>query len=289
MQLIAEAYHLLKEMLGLDYPAMHRVFADWNMGKLNSYLIEITAQILAFNDQDGAPLLEKILDTAEQKGTGRWTITTALELEAPFTLGAEAVMARDLSVLKAARQEAAQSLTGPQTTLQGNPEEAIQYIQAALYGAKIISYTQGYMMMRNAAQAYGWTLNYGGIATMWRGGCIIRSIFLGRIKEAFDKDPALTNLLLDEYFRDEVNAVQSGWRWAIAAAATHGLPTPAMSSALAFYDGFRRGVLPANLIQAQRDYFGAHTYERIDRPRGEYFHTNWTGVGGDVTAGVYTG
>lgn len=289
MEIIAESYNQMKTMLGMDNNAMHDVFAGWNAGKLNSYLIEITAQILVYKDQDGKPLLDKILDEAEQKGTGRWTITTALELGAPFTLGAEAVMARDLSVLKDARLQASKALTGPTAEFHGPRPEAIEDICKGLYAAKIVSYTQGYMMMQAAAQEYKWNLNYGGIALMWRGGCIIRSIFLGRIKEAFDKNPQLSNLLLDDYFRNELNDAQAGWRRAVSAAVAHGIPTPAMSAALAFYDGFRQDRLPANLIQAQRDYFGAHTYERVDRPRGQYFHTDWAGTGGDVTAGTYQG
>ena len=254
---------------------------------LDSYLIEITAEILAFKDKDGLPLVEKILDTAGQKGTGRWTVISALETGIPLTLVAEAVLARSLSALKEERIEASRLLAGPETTFLGDRLAFVEDIRQALYASKIISYTQGYMLMRTAAKEYNWNLNYGGIALMWRGGCIIRSIFLGKIKEAYDQNPNLTNLLLDPYFNGEVQAVQAAWRRVVAKAIELGIPLPAMTSALAFYDGYRQENLPANLVQAQRDYFGAHTYERVDRPRGEFFHTNWTGSGGAVTAGSY--
>ncbi len=287
MQLIGEAYHLMKSVLGMEADEMQAIFADWNKGKLNSYLIEITADILAYKDEAGDPILEKILDVAGQKGTGRWTAIAALEQGIPVTLISEAVLARSLSALKDERVEAARVLPGPQETYRGERQALLEDIRQALYAAKIISYDQGYMLMRDAASVYDWNLNYGGIALMWRGGCIIRSIFLGRIKDAYDEDPELSNLLLAPYFRGEIDDAQAAWRRVIGLAAQFGVPVPAMSSALAFYDGLRHERLPANLIQAQRDYFGAHTYERVDRPRGEFFHTNWTGTGGDVTSSTY--
>jgi 6-phosphogluconate dehydrogenase len=287
MQLICEVYQLLKEVLGLSAAEMHTIFADWNRGKLDSYLIEITRDILAFKDEDGQPIVEKILDAAGQKGTGKWTVISALDLGIPLTLISEAVMARSLSALKEERVAASQVLSGPTVTFTGDKAAFIDDLREALYAAKMISYTQGYMLMRAVAQEYGWHLNYGGIALMWRGGCIIRSVFLGKIKEAFDQNPALTNLLLDPYFQEQVDAAQSAWRRVIAKAVELGIPVPAMSSALAFFDGYRRERLPANLLQAQRDYFGAHTYERVDQPRGRFFHTNWTGAGGAVTASTY--
>ncbi len=287
MQLICEAYYLMKHVLGLSADEMHRVFAEWNEGKLDSYLIEITRDILAFKDEDGGPMVEKILDTAGQKGTGKWTAVSALEMGIPLTLIGEAVLARFLSALKEERVTAFQVLGGPELEFDGDRHAFIDDVREALYASKIISYTQGYMLLRAAAAEYGWNLNYGGIALMWRGGCIIRSVFLGKIKEAFAQDPELVNLLLDDYFKDQVDAAQAAWRRVIARAVEMGIPVPAMSSALAFYDGYRRERLPANLLQAQRDYFGAHTYERVDRPRGEFFHTDWTGTGGDVTSSTY--
>jgi len=287
MQLIAESYHLMKEGLGMTPDEMSAVFGEWNEGKLDSYLIEITRDILAFKDEDGEPLVEKILDAAGQKGTGKWTAATALDMGIPLTLIGEAVFARFLSALKEERAAASQVLSGPTPRFDGDRQALVRHIRDALYAAKIVSYTQGYMLMRAAAQEYGWKLNYGGIALLWRNGCIIRSVFLGKIKEAFDRDPTLSNLLLDPYFREQVESAQAAWRRVVAWAVEAGIPVPAMSSALAFYDGYRHDRLPANLIQAQRDYFGAHTYERVDRPRGQFFHTNWTGVGGDVTAGTY--
>jgi 6-phosphogluconate dehydrogenase len=287
MQLICESYQLLKEGLGLSADAMHQVFAEWNQGKLDSYLIEITRDILAFKDEAGQPLVEKILDAAGQKGTGKWTVISALDMGIPLTLIGEAVMARSLSALKAERVAASKVLSGPAPTFAGDKSAFVTDLREALYAAKIISYTQGYMLMRAAAEEYSWQLNYGGIALMWRGGCIIRSVFLGKIKEAFDQNPALTNLLLDPYFQAQVEAAQGAWRRVVAKAVELGIPVPAMSSALAFFDGYRRERLPANLLQAQRDYFGAHTYERVDRPAGQFFHTNWTGAGGDVTASTY--
>jgi 6-phosphogluconate dehydrogenase len=287
MQLIAESYHLMKSLLGLNHDQMHQIYAEWNTGKLDSYLIEITRDIMAFKDQDGSPLLESILDTAGQKGTGRWTAINALDKGIPLTLIAEAVLARSLSALKEDRQAASEILSGPTLAFTGDQAAMIEDIRQALYASKIVSYAQGYMLMSAAAKEYNWDLSYGGIALMWRGGCIIRSAFLGDIKKAYDADPQFSNLLLDPYFQAEVDAAQAGWRRVVARAVEAGIPVPAMSSALAFYDGYRHDRLPANLIQAQRDYFGAHTYERVDRDRGEFFHTNWTGTGGDVTSTSY--
>ena len=287
MQLICESYQLMKEGLGLGHDRMHDIFAEWNEGELDSYLIEITRDILGFSDADGEPVVEKILDTAGQKGTGKWTAMSALEMGIPLTLIAEAVLARFLSALKDERVAAATVLCGPGTNFDGDTEAFVDDLRQALFAAKIVSYAQGYMLMRAAAKEYGWNLNNGGIALMWRGGCIIRSAFLGKIKEAFDRDPELSNLLLDPYFKEQIEAAQSAWRRVVAKAVELGIPVPAMSSALAFFDGYRHGRLPANLLQAQRDYFGAHTYERVDRERGEFFHTDWTGHGGGVTASTY--
>jgi 6-phosphogluconate dehydrogenase len=287
MQLISESYYLMKHLLGLSNDEMHQVFARWNEGKLDSYLVEITRDILGYQDENGEYVLDQILDTAGQKGTGKWTAVSALEMGIPLTLITEAVLARFLSALKEERVAASKVLTGPEPSFDGDKAAFVKDLHDALYASKIISYTQGYMLMRAAAAEYNWNLNNGGIALMWRGGCIIRSAFLGKIKEAFDKDRDLTNLLLDDYFKAEVEAAQPAWRRVIAAAVQAGIPVPAMSSALAFYDGYRRERLPANMLQAQRDYFGAHTYQRVDRPRGEVFHTDWTGHGGDVTSGTY--
>jgi 6-phosphogluconate dehydrogenase len=292
MQLICEAYNIMKNGLGMAPDEMHRVFKEWNEGDLESYLIEITRDILAFKDTDGQPLVEKILDTAGQKGTGKWTVVNSQDLGIPITLIAEAVYSRCVSALKDERVKAARKLKGPRPTVSAARKEAAKKafsedIKNALYASKIVSYAQGYMLMRAAAAEYKWNLNYGGIALMWRGGCIIRSRFLGKIKEAFDKNPKLLNLLLDDYFRGEIKKCQKGWRNVVATAAKKGIPVPAFSTALAFYDQYRSAVLPANLLQAQRDYFGAHTYERVDKPRGEFFHTNWTGRGGDVSSGTY--
>jgi 6-phosphogluconate dehydrogenase len=287
MQLISEAYHLMKSVLGMNAGEMHEVFAGWNHGKLESYLIEITADILAFRDQQGEPVLEVILDAAGQKGTGRWTAITALDLGVPLSMIGEAVLARSLSSLKDERIAASKTLSGPEPKLSRDKYAFIEDIHQALYAAKIISYTQGYMLMRAAAGEFNWDLNYGSIALMWRGGCIIRSIFLGKIKEAYDKDPKLSNLLLDPYFKVEVEDAQAAWRRVVAGAVENGIPIPAMSSALAFYDGYRTERLPANLLQAQRDYFGAHRYERVDRARGEFFHTDWISMGGSVASSTY--
>ncbi len=288
MQLICEAYHLMRTGLGMTAEEMHPVFEEWQKGELNSYLIEITRDILAFKDKDGQPLVDKILDTAGQKGTGKWTVISSQELGIPITLIAEAVYARMISALKDERVTASKKLRGPNPAIKGDRPKIIEEIRKALYASKIVSYAQGYMLMRAAAQQYKWNLNYGGIALMWRGGCIIRSIFLGKIKEAFEKHPKLSNLMLDPFFRKALNGSHRAWRNAVAAAVKKGIPVPAFSTALAFYDGYRSERLPANLLQAQRDYFGAHTYERLDQPRGQFFHSNWTGHGGDVSSGSYT-
>ena len=287
MQLICEAYQLMRDYLGMTPDEMHEVFKTWNQGVLDSYLIEITTDILAKKDEDGQPLVDKILDTAGQKGTGKWTAIAALDEGMPLTLIGEAVFARCLSAIKEARVEASKVLTGPEKRFEGDKAAFIEDIRKALYAAKIISYAQGYALMRAAAKTYGWNLNYGGIALMWRGGCIIRSVFLGKIKEAFDKNPALENLLLDEYFTKEIESCTDGWRRVCASACLAGVPVPAMTSALSYFDGIRTARMSANLLQAQRDYFGAHTYERVDRPRGEFFHTDWTGHGGNTTANTY--
>ncbi len=287
MQLICEAYHLMSAVLGMNEAEISDVFKEWNKGILESFLIEITGDILAYQDEDGAPLLRKILDTASQKGTGKWTAVTALEEGTPLTLIGEAVFARFLSAIKDQRVAASKVLSGPSVAFVGDRAGFIRDLEGAVYAAKIISYTQGYMLMRDAARTYNWNLNYGGVALMWREGCIIRSAFLGEIQEAYARNPGLENLLLDDYFRDAVINAQPAWRQTVITGIKHGIPLPIMSGALAFYDGYRSAQLPANLLQAQRDYFGAHTYERVDRPRGNYFHTNWTGTGGDVTAGSY--
>ena len=287
MQLICEAYQIMKDLLGMSADEMHEVFKEWNQGELDSYLIEITRDILAFKDEDGAPLVDKILDTAGQKGTGKWTGVIALDLGIPLTLISEAVFARCLSSQKDQRVEASKVISGPAIKFEGDKKAMIDDLRNALFASKIISYAQGYLLMREAAKEYSWKLNYGGIALMWRGGCIIRSSFLGNIKEAFDKNPELSNLLLDDYFRTTVEAAQAGWRRVAAAAIVNGIPSPTISSALTYFDGFRTARLPANLLQAQRDFFGAHTYERIDKPRGEFFHTNWTGRGGNTASSTY--
>jgi 6-phosphogluconate dehydrogenase len=277
MQLICEAYDLMRRGLGLGATKLQAVFAEWNKGALNSYLIEITAEILGFRDEEGVPLLERILDTAGQKGTGRWMGISALELGVPLTITGEAVFARCLAARKEERVRAAMVLLGPQTTFAGDADEFIRCLHDALYAAKVISYAQGYMLMREAAGKNGWQLNYGSIARMWRGGCIIRSSILDNIEQAFTMNPDLESLLFDDFFRQAIHKTQAGWRQAVAKAVELGVPVPAFSSALAFYDGYRCSRLPANLLQAQRDYFGAHTYERVDRPRREFFHTDWSG------------
>jgi 6-phosphogluconate dehydrogenase len=286
MQLIAEAYHVMKAVLDMDNQAIGETFAKWNKGKLDSYLIEITAEIFTVKDGD-AFVLDTILDSAGQKGTGKWTSVSALELGIPLTLISEAVFARFLSALKDERLRASETLKGPADPPSVDKAALLNDLEDALYAAKIISYTQGYMLFRAAAAQYGWQLNYAGIAQMWRGGCIIRSQFLSDIMQAYHADPELENLLLAPFFTEAIHSAQGAWRRVLAAALQHGIPTPAMGAALSFYDGYRQGVLPANLIQAQRDYFGAHTYERTDRERGEFFHTNWTGTGGNVTSQSY--
>lgn len=288
MQLICEAYQILKDGLGMTADEMHEVFKSWNEGELQSYLIEITRDILGFKDADGQPLVDRILDTAGQKGTGKWTVMSSQELGIPITLIAEAVYSRCVSSMKSARVEAARVFKAGQSRFPGERRAWIEDIRRALYASKIISYTQGYMLMRAAAERYEWNLNYGGIALMWRGGCIIRSVFLGEIKRAFEANPKLGNLLLDPFFRKAIKSCARSWRKVVSASVRKGIPVPAFGTALAFFDGFRSERLPANLLQAQRDYFGAHTYERVDRPRGEFFHTNWTGRGGDVSSSTYT-
>jgi 6-phosphogluconate dehydrogenase len=288
MQLICEAYQMMKMLLGMTPDEMHEVFKEWNEGELDSYLIEITRDILAYKDDDGQPLVEKILDTAGQKGTGKWTAIAALDEGIPLTLIGEAVFARCLSAIKEERVEASKHLKGPKIEFTGDKKALIEDIRKALFASKIISYAQGYTLLRAAAKTYGWNLNYGGIALMWRGGCIIRSVFLGKIKEAFDNNPKLTNLLLDPFFKNKVLSCQQSLRSVCGEAIKNGIPVPAFTSAMTYFDGYRSERLPANLLQAQRDYFGAHTYERIDKPRGEYFHTNWTGEGGSTSAQTYT-
>ena len=288
MQLICEAYDLLQRGLGLTADELATVFTDWNTGELDSYLIEISSHIFAKKDEDGSPIVDKILDTAGQKGTGKWTVISALDTGQPVTLIGESVFARCLSALKNERVEASKLLQGPATKIvAADRAEFIEDVRRALYCSKIISYAQGYMLLRAAAKENGWNLNMGGIALMWRGGCIIRSRFLGNIKEAFDKNPGLENLLLDSFFSDALNKYQASWRKAQIHAIELGVATPTFSTALSFYDGYRTSRLPANLLQAQRDYFGAHTYERIDKPRGEFFHTNWTGRGGRTSSTTY--
>ena len=287
MQLICEAYQLMRDTLGMTADEMHTVFAKWNETELDSYLIEITRDILACKDTDGAPIVDKILDAAGQKGTGKWTGIAALDEGVPLTLISEAVFARCLSAMKDERIKAASVFGRTIAPFTGDREAFLEDIRQALFAAKIISYTQGYMLMRSAAATYGWNLNYGGIALMWRGGCIIRSVFLGKIKEAYDRDPALTNLLLDPYFKNTIESLLPAWRRVCALALTNGVPAPAMTSALTWFDGYTCEKLSANLLQAQRDYFGAHTYERLDAPRGEHFHTNWTGRGGATSAETY--
>lgn len=287
MQLISEAYQIMKELLGMSPQQMHEVFKKWNQGDLNSYLIEITRDILDFKDTDGNPIVDKILDTAGQKGTGKWTSVTSLDLGIPLTLISEAVFGRCLSAMKDDRVEASKVLHGPKPKFTGDKQAFLNDLAKALYASKIVSYTQGYVMLRAAAEEFKWNLNYGGIALLWRGGCIIRSLFLGRIKEAFDKNPKLTNLLLDPFFKNTIESSQDAWRRVISTAVLNGIWIPAFSTALNYFDGFRNSRLPANLLQAQRDFFGAHQYERVDKPRGEFFHTDWTGHGGTTASSAY--
>ena len=288
MQLICESYQIMKDLLGMSADEMHEVFAGWNRGDLDSYLIEITRDILAYKDEDGGPLVDKILDTAGQKGTGKWTSVTALDLGIPLTLISEAVYARCLSAIKDERVAAAKVLRGPTPKFTGDRKAFIGDLAKALYASKIVSYAQGYELMRAAAGENKWDLNYGGVALLWRGGCIIRSAFLGKIKEAFDRDPGLSNLLLDPFFREHIEASQEGWRRVVATAVSNGIWIPAHATALTYFDGYRNARLPANLLQAQRDYFGAHQYERTDKPRGAFFHTNWTGRGGTTASTAYS-
>lgn len=288
MQLICEAYQLMRDCLGLSADEMHDIFTEWNKTELDSYLIEITRDILAVKDKDGAPLVDKILDTAGQKGTGKWTGIASMDEGVPLTLIGEAVYSRCLSAMKEERVHASKVYNKTPIVFDGDKKAFIEDIRKALFASKIVSYAQGYVLMRSAAKTYGWNLNYGGIALMWRGGCIIRSVFLGKIKEAFDKNPELSNLLLDPYFKETMESLTDSWRRVISTAVLNGIPTPAMGSALNYFDGYKTECLPANLLQAQRDYFGAHTYERLDAPRGEFFHTNWTGRGGDTASSTYT-
>jgi 6-phosphogluconate dehydrogenase len=287
MQLICEAYQLMKEGLGLSNEEMHAYFTEWNKGELDSYLIEITRDILGYKDENGDYVVDKILDTAGQKGTGKWTSISSLDLGMPLTLIGEAVYARCLSALKDDRVAASKILKGPKFKFSGDKAAFVEDIRRALLASKIVSYAQGFMLLREAAKEYHWNLNYGGIAMVWRAGCIIRSVFLGKIRDAFANNPALPNLMLDPYFECIIDHCQASWRHAVATAVTAGVPVPAFTTALSFYDGFRSERLPANLLQAQRDYFGAHTYERVDQPRGKFSHTNWTGKGGNVSAGIY--
>jgi len=290
MQLITEAFFLLTNILGLSYQEVHEVFKQWNQGDLDSYLIEITRDIVIKKDEEtNKYVIDLILDAAGQKGTGKWTVNVALDFGVPVTLIGEAVFARCLSALKEERVHASKTIHGPTVSSAGiNKAEFIDQIRDALFASKIVSYAQGFALMRAAAKEFGWTLNYGGIALMWRGGCIIRSKFLAKIKEAFDKNPSLSNLLLDEFFLEKIKQTQNGWRQVASAAALNGIPIPAISSALAYFDGYRSERLPHNLLQAQRDYFGAHTYERVDKPRGQTFHTNWTGTGGSTASTTYS-
>ena len=287
MQLICEAYQLMSQLLGMTAGEMHEVFARWNRGDLDSYLVEITRDILAYREEDGTPLVDRILDTAGQKGTGKWTSVSALDLGVPLTLISEAVYGRCLSALKDERVAASKVLSGPKPAFAGEKAAFVDDLEKALYVSKLVSYAQGFALMRAAAEEYRWELNYGSVALLWRGGCIIRSAFLGKIKEAFDAQPGLANLLLDPYFKAKVEECQAAWRRVVAAAVTNGVWVPAFATALSWFDGYRSERLPANLLQAQRDYFGAHQYERVDRPRGAFFHTNWTGRGGSTASTTY--
>ena len=287
MQLISEAYQIMRELLNLNADEIHEVFKQWNKGELNSYLIEITRDILAYKDEDGAPLVDKILDTAGQKGTGKWTSMAALDLSVPLTLIGEAVFARTLSSMKVERVEASKAFLPINAQFKGDVEKVIADLEQALYASKLVSYAQGYLLMKAAAKEYNWNLNYGGIALMWRGGCIIRSTFLEKIKDAYDKNSGLSNLLLDPFFKAKIEQAQESWRRVISIAVLNGIWVPAMTTALEYFDGFRNDRLPANLIQAQRDFFGAHMYERIDKPGGGFFHTNWTGKGGETASSAY--
>jgi len=288
MQMICETYLMMKAGLGMSNEEMHEAFKAWNEAELKSYLIEITRDILAYKNEEGQYVVDLILDTAGQKGTGKWTVLAALDEGQPLTLIGEAVFARCLSAIKEERVAASKVLKGSMKKIRGDRKKMLDDLRRALYAAKIVSYAQGFQLMRSAAKTYGWNLNYGGIALMWRGGCIIRSVFLGKIKEAYVRNPKLTNLLLDPFFADAVRTSEVAWRNVVRKAVQSRIPVPAISSALEFYDGYRARRLPANLLQAQRDYFGAHTYERVDQPRGQFFHTNWTGHGGTTASGTYT-
>ena len=288
MQLICEAYQLMHDLLGMTNEEMSDVFDIWNQTELDSYLIQITRDILKYKDEHGQAVVDVILDTAGQKGTGKWTGISALNEGVPLTLIGEAVFARCLSAMKEERVRAAAAYVPARPIFEGDRAEMVEAIRQALYASKIISYAQGYTLMRTAAKTYGWNLNYGGIALMWRGGCIIRSVFLGKIKEAYERDPELANLLLDPYFKETIQRLVPAWRKVAAAAVSYGIPAPAMTAALSYFDGYTTERLPANLLQAQRDYFGAHTYERTDMPRGQFFHTNWTGHGGDTASSSYS-
>jgi 6-phosphogluconate dehydrogenase len=287
IQLICETYDLMKNILGLSCDEMGNIFDEWNRGSLSSYLIEITRDILRYKDMDGQPLVERILDTAGQKGTGKWTGIAAMDFGVPLTLIGEAVFSRCLSAVKDERARASRVFSKPKPAAVADKSAFVKDLEKALYASKVVSYAQGYLLMREAAKEYKWKLNYGGIALMWRGGCIIRSVFLGKIKEAFDKNPGLDNLLMDPFFTKILEDAQDSWRRVVSTAIQSGITTPAFSSALAYFDGYRSERLPANLLQAQRDYFGAHTYERVDKARGEFFHTNWTGHGSMTSASTY--
>ena len=288
MQMICEAYSLLKGVLGLTNEELHDVFTTWNEGDLDSYLIQITRDIFAEKDPEtGKHVVDVILDTAGQKGTGKWTSVAALDYGVAAPTVSEAVFARCMSAMKDERVAAAKVLAGPKAKFKGDKAAFIEDVRQALYASKICSYAQGFQLMRAAAAEQDWTLDYGSIALMWRGGCIIRARFLGDIKAAFDRKPALANLLLDKYFKKAIRQSQAAWRRAMAKAIKHGVPVPAFSSALSYYDGYRTETLPANLLQAQRDYFGAHTYERVDKPRGQFFHTDWCKLGGSTTSSTY--
>ncbi|HMP89733.1 MAG TPA: decarboxylating NADP(+)-dependent phosphogluconate dehydrogenase [Kiritimatiellia bacterium] len=288
MQMICEAYAVLKQAGGFSASELSKIFHEWNQGELDSYLIEITSEILAKQDDvSGNSMVDVILDTAGQKGTGKWTTQNALDLGIPLVTIAEATFARFMSALKDERVHASSILSGPAVSFKGDKKELVEHVRQALFASKICSYAQGFQLMKEAAKTYQWKLNFGSIAMMWRNGCIIRAQFLGNIKDAFDRNPDLPNLLLSPYFKEAIQRSQKGWRHVVSLAAESGIPVPAFAASLAYYDSYRSAVLPANLLQAQRDYFGAHTYERIDRPRGEFHHTNWTGEGGTTSSSTY--
>jgi 6-phosphogluconate dehydrogenase len=288
MQMICEVYEMMKGGLEMSNEEMHEVFTRWNEGVLDSYLVEISRDILGYRDEHGEATLDYILDTAGQKGTGKWTGIAALDAGQPLTAIAEAVFARCVSALKDERVAASEVLDGPETVFDGDRAAMVDDLEQALYASKIVSYAQGYQLMRAVSEDEDWGLDFGAVALMWRGGCIIRSRFLGNIRDAFEKDPELANLMLDDFFQAAIANAQASWRRVVATAVKLGIPMPAIGAALAYYDGYRSERLPANMLQAQRDYFGAHTYERIDKPRGEFFHTNWTGRGGTTASSTYT-